>query len=324
LLELKDLHIQFSSHNKKLYAVSGVNLTLNKGETLAIVGESGCGKSATAKAITKLLPPYSSTITGDIVYQGKNIQHYNDREMQSVRGKEISMIFQDPMTSLNPVLRIGMQIIEGYRKHHPGICMDKAKKYAIEMLDLVGIAKASDRMNDFPHTLSGGMRQRVMIALALACRPKILIADEPTTALDVTIQSQILNLIKTIQQTLDTSILFITHDLSIVAGYCDRVVVMYAGKVMEEALVSELFYSPKHPYTKLLLNAIAKINTPKDSPLMPIEGHPPQMTSVIEGCPFVARCPYAMKICKIKAPALTSITPTHTCSCWLFSKEGIA
>ncbi|MBM3208094.1 MAG: ABC transporter ATP-binding protein [Chlamydiae bacterium] len=322
LLEINNLNVHFSSHGKKLYAVSGIDLTLNKGETLAIVGESGCGKSATAKAITKLLPSFSSRISGDIHYEGRNLTHLNESQMQSIRGKEISMIFQDPMTSLNPVLRIGMQIIEGYRKHHPGVSFKQAQEYAIEMLQLVGIPNASERINDFPHTLSGGMRQRVMIALALACKPKILIADEPTTALDVTIQAQILNLIKEIQQKTQTSIMLITHDLSVVAGYCDRVLVMYAGKVMENASVYDLFYNPKHPYTQLLLKAIPKINMARDIPLLPIEGHPPQMTFRLEGCPFVARCPHAMKICKIKTPPAKKISNTQSCSCWLYYKES--
>jgi len=321
LLEVEDLHVSFSSHGKELYAVSGVDFTLQPGEILGIVGESGCGKSATAKAITKLLPAHSCSFSGKVMYQGKNLLGYSEKQMQKVRGKEIGMIFQDPMTSLNPTLRIGTQIIEGYQRHHPHVSYSQALSYAIEMLELVGIPQASSRIFEYPHTLSGGMRQRVMIAIALACKPKILIADEPTTALDVTIQAQILNLMKEIQRKTETSILLITHDLSVIAGFCDRVLVMYAGKVVENALVDDLFYNPQHPYTQRLLQAIPKINLSPDEPLVPIEGVPPHLTKKPEGCSFAARCPSAMKICTQKLAPKTSFSPTHTTSCWLHQRK---
>lgn len=321
LLEVEDLAVTFSGHGKKLHAVSGVTFSLKKGETLGIVGESGCGKSATAKAITKLLPSHSSAITGKVHYEGNNLVNFSEKQMQKIRGKEISMIFQDPMTSLNPTLRIGTQIMEGYRRHHPHVSPEQALQYAVEMLDLVGIPQASSRIREYPHTLSGGMRQRVMIAIALACRPKILIADEPTTALDVTIQAQILTLMKEIQDKTETSILLITHDLSVIAGFCDRVMVMYAGQVVENATVDELFYNPQHPYTQRLLRAIPKINLSSNEPLLPIEGVPPHLLRRPQGCSFAARCPSAMKICTQKIPPQNSASATHTSSCWLHQKE---
>lgn len=322
LLDVKDLKVVFSSHGKKICAVSGVDFSLYQGETLGIVGESGCGKSATAKAITKLLPPYTSSISGEVLYNDKNLLEYSENQMQRVRGKEIGMIFQDPMTSLNPTQRIGTQIIEGYQRHHPEISKAKSLEYAIEMLELVGIPQPASRVFEYPHTLSGGMRQRVMIAIALACRPKILIADEPTTALDVTIQAQILTLMKDIQAKTGTSILLITHDLSVIAGFCDRVIVMYAGKVVETGSAQDIFYRPQHPYTTRLLQAMPKINLPSTEPLVSIEGMPPHVTDISQGCSFAARCPSAMKICLQKQPSLTTISPGHTSSCWLHKKEG--
>jgi oligopeptide/dipeptide ABC transporter ATP-binding protein len=321
LLDVKELKVDFSSHGKKIYAVSGASFSLYEGETLGIVGESGCGKSATAKAITKLLPPHTSSISGEILYGDKNLLEYSENQMQKVRGKEIGIIFQDPMTSLNPTLRIGTQIIEGYKRHHPEISKTEGINYAIKMLELVGIPQATNRVFEYPHTLSGGMRQRVMIAIALACRPKILIADEPTTALDVTIQAQILKLMKEIQEKTSTSILLITHDLSVIAGFCDRVIVMYAGKVVETGSAQDIFYRPQHPYTKRLLQSIPKINLPSKEPLVSIEGMPPQLTEVSQGCSFAARCPSAMKICLQKNPSLTTTSPGHTSSCWLHQKE---
>ena len=321
ILEVNDLKVTFPSHGKKICAVSGVDFSLYEGETLGIVGESGCGKSATAKAITKLLPPHTACISGEVLYGDKNLLTYSENQMQRVRGKEIGMIFQDPMTSLNPTLRIGTQIIEGYKRHHPEISRAKSIDYAIEMLELVGIPQAASRVFEYPHTLSGGMRQRVMIAIALACRPKILIADEPTTALDVTIQAQILKLMKDIQAKTGTSILLITHDLSVIAGFCDRVIVMYAGKVVETGTAEDIFYRPKHPYTARLLQAIPKINLKSTEPLVSIEGMPPHVTDRSQGCSFVTRCPSAMKICLQKIPAETTISPGHFSSCWLHQKD---
>jgi oligopeptide/dipeptide ABC transporter ATP-binding protein len=324
LLEVDNLHIEYSTHGQKLYAVSGVNFTLQKGEILGIVGESGCGKSATAKAISRLLPKHNSRYSGRVLYEGKNLLSLNEKEMQRIRGKEIGMIFQDPMTSLNPTSRIGTQIIEGYKKHHPLVSPQEALDYAVELLELVGIPQASTRINEYPHTLSGGMRQRVMMALALACKPKILIADEPTTALDVTIQAQILSLIKDIQKKTDTSIILITHDLSVIAGFCDRVLVMYAGKVVESGSVDNLFYQPQHPYTQKLLQALPKINRPPGEPLLSIEGQPPQLKKQPSSCCFAPRCPYAMKICTQKLAPLHIDANGHEVRCWLKVKRDMS
>lgn len=321
LLSIEDLHVQFSSHGKKIYAVSGVNLCLYPGEILGIVGESGCGKSATAKAIMRLLPSHSAELSGKVIYQENNLLELSEKQMRGLRGKEIGMIFQDPMTSLNPTLKIGMQIIEGYRKHHPQVSFKEALEYAINMLHLVGIANPSARVLEYPHTLSGGMRQRVMIAIALACKPKILIADEPTTSLDVTIQAQILHLLKEIQKKTGTSMMLITHDLSIIAGICDRVLVMYAGKVVESGPVNQLFYNPRHPYTQKLIQAIPSINRPNNIPLLSIPGNPPQLHRPPTGCAFAPRCDHAMKICLQTPPNQTTVAPDHHSCCWIHEKR---
>ncbi|MCX6988403.1 MAG: ABC transporter ATP-binding protein [Chlamydiae bacterium] len=323
LLSIENLQITFSSHGKKIHAVSGVDFSLCKGETLGIVGESGCGKSATAKAIMCLLPPHSTSLAGKIEYQGQNLLTLPEKQMQAMRGKEIGMIFQDPMTSLNPTLKIGIQIIEGYRKHHPEVSFAAAFDYAIEMLHLVGISDPAARALEYPHTLSGGMRQRVMIAIALACKPQILIADEPTTSLDVTIQAQILHLLKEIQKKTATSLILITHDLSVIAGICDRVIVMYAGKIVESAPVNDLFYTPQHPYTQKLIQAIPSISRPRNAPLFSIEGHPPQLYARPAGCSFAPRCDVAMKICMQKTAPTVDISPGHYSCCWLHRKREI-
>ena len=321
LLSIENLQITFSSHGKKIHAVSGVDFSLYKGETLGIVGESGCGKSATAKAIMRLLPPHSTSLAGKVEYQGQNLLTLPQKQMQAMRGKEIGMIFQDPMTSLNPTLKIGIQIIEGYRKHHPEVSFAAAFDYAIEMLHLVGISDLAARALEYPHTLSGGMRQRVMIAIALTCKPQILIADEPTTSLDVTIQAQILHLLKEIQKKTATSLILITHDLSVIAGICDRVLVMYAGKIAESAPVNDLFYTPQHPYTQKLIQAIPSISRPPDTPLFSIEGHPPQLYARPVGCSFAPRCDVAMKICMQKTAPRVDISPGHYSCCWLHRKR---
>ena len=324
LLKVQDLEVEFSARKRKLHAVSGVSFELHKGETLGIVGESGCGKSATAKAITRLLPAYTSKASGQVIYQDQDLLSLSEKQMQRIRGKELGMIFQDPMTSLNPTLRIGTQIAEGYRRHNSQVSKSAAIDLAIQMLELVGIPEASSRIFEYPHTLSGGMRQRVMIALALACKPKILIADEPTTALDVTVQAQILKLMKDLQKKTETSIILITHDMSAVAGFCDRVLVMYAGKVVECASVEELFYRPQHPYTQQLLQAIPKMNLSVDTPLIPIEGHPPALVTRPVGCSFAPRCNKAMKICTQASPSTSQITPTHLSTCWIHQRSKIS
>ncbi len=315
LLTVNHLQVAFKMQKKFLHAVRGATFTLNEGEILGIVGESGCGKSAMAKALVKLLP-YSALVSGEVIYQGRNLIEFTENEMQKVRGKEIASIFQDPMTSLNPTIKIGAQIVEGYLRHHHHISQKEAKEYALELLNLVGIPHAEERIDEYPHTLSGGMRQRVMIALALASKPKILIADEPTTALDVTIQAQILDLMKKIKEKTGTSIILITHDMSVVAGFCDRVLVMYAGRIVESARVDQLFENPEHPYTKRLLESIPRLDMQRDKPLVPIEGAPPDLTQIISGCAFCSRCTHAMNICAMNDPPLKEVEAEHKIACW--------
>jgi oligopeptide/dipeptide ABC transporter ATP-binding protein len=316
LLDVENLNVSFQAQGQRLHAVRGIDFSLYEGETLGIVGESGCGKSATAKALLKLIPPHTASITGQVLYEGKNLAAYSEKQMRTIRGKEIGMIFQDPMTSLNPTTKIGKQIVEGYLRHFPHVSFKKAWEEALEMLRLVGIPDPEERMHTYPHTLSGGMRQRVMIALALSCKPKLLLADEPTTALDVTIQAQILDLMKEIQKKTQTSLILITHDLSVVAHFCDRVIVMYAGKIVESATVDQLFSHPRHPYTQRLLAAIPRLDQPKGSPLHPIEGSPPNLSLPLPGCSFCARCPYAMNICTAECPSLYAIEPGHASACF--------
>ena len=316
LLDVRNLNVKFRTLGGMLHAVRGIDFYILEGETLGIVGESGCGKSATAKALIQLNPRYTTEFTGEILYRDENLLSFSERKMQSVRGKEIGMIFQDPMTSLNPTLRVGRQIMEGYLRHFPKTPQKTARQIALDTLAKVGIPHPEERFEAYPHTLSGGMRQRAMIALALACQPKILLADEPTTALDVTIQAQILDLLKQIQQETGTSILLITHDMSVVAKMCDRVMVMYAGQIVECATVDEIFTSPQHPYTQRLLSAIPRLNQPKDHPLIPIEGTPPNLSHPLKGCGFCARCPDAMNICATNQPSLFEPKPGHFSACF--------
>jgi oligopeptide transport system ATP-binding protein len=316
LLGVKNLHVKFRTMGGLLHAVRGVDFSLQEGETLGIVGESGCGKSATAKALLQLNPRHTSEFSGEVLYQGENLLSFSEKKMQGVRGKEIGMIFQDPMTSLNPTTKIGKQIMEGYLRHFPKTSRKEAREIAIETMRLVGIPHPEERFEAYPHTLSGGMRQRAMIALALACKPKILLVDEPTTALDVTIQAQILDLLLEIQEKTKTSILLITHDLSVVAKMCARVIVMYAGQIVECASALQLFSSPQHPYTQRLLAAIPRLDQRKDDPLVPIEGTPPNLSHPLKACGFCARCPDAMNICTMQQPPLYEVAPNHFCACY--------
>ena len=275
----------------------GVSFSLKKGETLAIVGESGSGKSVTAKSIMRLLPKHSAVIPqGEIKFEGRDLLDLPLKDMQKVRGSEISMVFQDPMTSLNPTMKIGKQIMEGLKKHQT-LTKSVARQRALEMLELVGIPNAKTRLDAYPHQFSGGMRQRVVIAMALACIPKVLIADEPTTALDVTIQAQILRLMKDLQEKMDTAIVLITHDLGVVANMADKVAVMYAGEVVEYGTLDEIFYETQHPYTLGLLGSMPNLNAKRSEPLIPIPGSPPDLATLGTGCPFAARCPYTMAVC---------------------------
>lgn len=317
ILSVNNLNVSFRTYAGEFDALRGVTFNLNKGETLAIVGESGSGKSVTAKTIMKLLPKQNSFIKGgEVKYNGKDLVKLPQREMRKIRGSEISMVFQDPMTSLNPTMSIGKQIAEGLR-HHQKMTKKEAYIKAIELLDLVGIPNAEERLKEFPHQFSGGMRQRVVIAIALACNPKILIADEPTTALDVTIQAQILDLMKNIQKRLDTSIILITHDLGVVANMADRVAVMYAGEILEIGTVDDIFYQSQHPYTWGLLASMPKLHAGRSERLVPIAGSPPDVSQIKEGCSFVERCPYAMKVCQQFNPDNSTVSRTHTVSCWL-------
>ncbi|NSL51464.1 ABC transporter ATP-binding protein [Calidifontibacillus erzurumensis] len=316
ILKVKDLHVSFHTYAGEVKALRGVNFELNEGETLAIVGESGSGKSVTTRSIMRILPPAKARIThGEILFEGKNLLELREKEMQLYRGSKISMVFQDPMSALNPTMTIGKQLTEGIRKHL-NYSKFEAKLRAIEQMKQVGIANAETRFNQYPHQFSGGMRQRIMIAMALLCNPKILIADEPTTALDVTVQAQILDLMKKIQERQKTSIILITHDLGVVASMADRVVVMYGGMVVESGTVEEIFYEPKHPYTWGLLMSVPKLHMKKEK-LYSIPGRPPDLLSPPSGCPFAPRCAYALDICGQKMPHPTKYSVTSMAACWL-------
>ena len=322
VLEIKDLRVSFFSHFGEIKAVRGVNFDVHEGEALGIVGESGCGKSVTAHSIMGLIPsPPGKIVGGSIKLLGKELANLPQKEMQNIRGKDISMIFQDPMTSLNPTMKVGQQIVEGLVKHQ-GMQKDVARIKAVEMLKLVGIPTPERRAEQYPHEFSGGMRQRVMIALALACNPKLLIADEPTTALDVTVQAQILDLMKHLKDQIKTSIIFITHDLGVVAGICSRVAVMYAGQVIETGTVEEIFYKPQHPYTWGLLQSIPRLDEKEHVKLSSIDGQPPDLFAPPKGCSFAPRCEFAMQVCQTEAPEITNLSETHKCSCWLLHPEA--
>lgn len=319
ILEVKNLQVSFHTYAGEVKAVRGVDFHLNKGETLAIVGESGCGKTVTSKAIMRLLPeprPAEMKEGSEILFNGKDILKMNEKELREIRGSEISMIFQDPMTSLNPTMTVGKQIAESLRIHR-GMNKSEAMAEAVKMLELVNIPNADKRVNQYPHEFSGGMRQRAMIAIALACNPKILIADEPTTALDVTIQAQIMDLIKDLQEKLGTAVILITHDLGVVADSADRVQVMYAGQVIERASVKDIFKNPQHPYTWALLQSVPRLETQNKDVLYSLNGTPPDLIKPPVGCPFAARCEYCMGICLEEMPEYTEVGNDHSVACWL-------
>ena len=317
LLEVKDLGVDFTTEDGVVHAVDGVSFELERGKVLGIVGESGSGKSVTAMTIMGLTRDINASFRGEVNYQGRNLLEISDTEMQNFRGNEIGMIFQDPMTSLNPVYRIGEQIVEGIRAHDS---VDKrtAQKRAVELLRQVGIPNPESRVDDFPHQFSGGMRQRAMIAMALSCNPAILIADEPTTALDVTIQAQIVELISQLKDDFNSAVIMITHDLGVVADIADEIVVMYAGRVVERAPTRELFYDPQMPYTWGLLGSIPRLDRPKPERLHSIEGAPPSLIQLPQGCKFRPRCPHAFEKC-MEEPGLENRveTPGHLDRCWL-------
>ena len=321
ILEIKDLCVEFQTVEGVVHAVDHLNYTLHKGEKLGIVGESGSGKSVSSLGMMQLIPNPPGRITGgEILYHGKDLVKASEKEMQKIRGNEISMIFQEPMTSLNLIIKCGKQIAESLRLHR-GMKKKEAMEEAVRMMRAVGIANPEVRAHEYPHQMSGGMRQRVMIAMALACQPQILIADEPTTALDVTIQAQILDLIRELNESMGTSVVFITHDLGVVSELCDTVIVMYTGHIVEQAPVKELFESPKHPYTKGLLNAIPKI-TRERNPLETIEGMVPNPTERIEGCSFSPRCPYATDQCRKAEPPMAELSDGRLVRCWQYAKEN--
>jgi peptide/nickel transport system ATP-binding protein len=324
LLEVDRLQTHFRTPDGVNRAVDGVSFHVEAGETLAIVGESGCGKSVTAMSILRLIPEPPGKIAGAIRFNGRDLLKLSDREMRDIRGNDISMIFQEPMTSLNPVLTVGRQIGETLQLHQ-GMSRRQAEARAVEMLRLVGIPEAQRRVREYPHQLSGGMRQRVMIAIALACNPKLLIADEPTTALDVTIQAQILDLMRDLKHRVGAAIVLITHDLGVVAEVAERVVVMYAGRKVEEAPVGPLFRTPRHPYTQGLLGSMPKLGsslTGEDTRLAEIPGLVPSLKTKLEGCVFASRCPYTTDLCRKVAPALEDKAPNHAAACHYAPREG--
>lgn len=322
LLEIKDERLSFFTPAGEVKALNGVSFSMEEGEVLGIVGESGSGKSVTAYSIMGLTAYPGKLVGGTVGFNGHEIEKMTEKEFRKIRGNEVSIIFQDPMTSLNPVYTIGNQIVEVILLH-----TNKTKKEAYErareLLELVGINEPSKRLKQYPHELSGGMRQRVMIAIALACEPKLLIADEPTTALDVTIQAQILELMQELRKKLGMSIIMITHDLGVVASMCEKIAVMYAGHIVEYGTADEIFYNPSHEYTKGLIKSIPKLNTEKIERLVPIEGQPVDLLTPPAGCPFAPRCSECMKICLNKMPPKTELSDTHYSYCWLLQKEAL-
>jgi oligopeptide transport system ATP-binding protein len=317
LLSVKNLHVSFNTFSGEVKAVRGIEYEINKGETLAIVGESGCGKSASAQAIMQLVQSPPGVIkSGEVFFEGKDLLKYSDKHMEKIRGKEISMIFQDPMLSLNPTMKIGKQVMEVLIKHQK---MSRAEAYkkTIDILKKVGLSNPEKRANQYPHEYSGGMRQRAMIAIAFSCNPKLLIADEPTTALDVTIQTQIIELMKELQNKLNTAIILITHDLGLVANTAKKIAVMYAGIIIEYGFSEDIFYRGDHPYTWGLLQSVPSINDDKNIRLVAIEGTPPDLLDPPLGCPFSPRCEFSMKICRNNMPEISYISKSHYVRCWL-------
>ncbi|WP_459480726.1 ABC transporter ATP-binding protein [Clostridium saccharoperbutylacetonicum] len=315
LLKVEDLKTNFYSKNNKIEAVRGVNIEVKSGEILGVVGESGSGKSVLMKSIMGILPQNAKIDSGEVLFEDNNILNLSLKEMRKIKGKEIAMIFQDPMTALNPLKKIGDHIIEVLVRHK-GVKKREAKKMAIEVLNDVGIPMPEKRIEQYPHEFSGGMRQRVLIAMALACNPKLLIADEPTTALDVTIQAQILALLKSLKDKNNMSVILITHDLGVVASLCNRIAVMYGGLIMEEGTAEEIFYSSKHPYTKALLNSIPKVQGDEKVRLEPIKGSAPSLLNPPEGCPFAERCSVARSECFNKMPEYKNLSETHKSRCF--------
>jgi oligopeptide transport system ATP-binding protein len=317
LLEVNGLKTQFFTQDGVVQAVRGVSFYVDEGETLGIVGESGCGKSVSVLSVMRLIPqPPGKIVDGEVIFDGQDLVKVSDDQIRRVRGNKIAMIFQDPMTSLNPVLTIGRQIGEALELHM-GMNREEARKRSAELLSMVGIPEAEMRLDDYPHQFSGGMRQRAMIAMGLACNPRLLIADEPTTALDVTIQAQIVELVKRLRDEIGMAIIWITHDLGVVAGLADRVMVMYAGVVVEEAPVKEAYGDPRHPYTIGLLGSLPRLDVVRSDKLQSIEGLPPDLIDPPKGCPFQPRCAYAIEKCQTEIPPLEPVGPRHRIACWV-------
>lgn len=323
VLEIKNLSVSFHTYAGEVKAVRDVSFELDRKETLAIVGESGCGKTVTAKAILRLLktPPAEIKKESQILFDGEEVTKMDKKRLLSYRGQDVSMIFQDPMTSLNPTMTVGAQIMEALEIHKK-MKKKEAEAEAIRLLKLVNMPNAEERIKQYPHELSGGMRQRVMIAIALSCNPKVLLADEPTTALDVTIQAQIIDLLSELKEEFDTSIILVTHDLGVVANFADRIQVMYAGKIVETGLKEEIFYKPHHPYTWALLNSIPSLDKESKEELYSLGGTPPDLILPLVGCPFASRCDYAMEICREQAPETTILSDNHKVACWLQHPEA--
>jgi len=324
LLEVRDLKTQFFTQDGVVHAVNGISYDLQEGECLGMVGESGCGKSVSVLSIMRLIPdPPGKIVGGEVRFHGQDLSKLPDEEMRHIRGAEMAMVFQEPMTSLNPVLTIGFQIMEALQLHQ-GMNAREARERTAELLAMVGIPQAADRLDDYPHQFSGGMRQRAMIAMALSCNPSLLIADEPTTALDVTIQAQIVDLVKRLQEKLGMAVVWITHDLGVIARLAERVIVMYAGYIVEEAGVKDLYGYPRHPYTIGLLGSLPRLDAAPGTKLTSVRGQPPDLVFLPPGCPFVARCDYATERCKHEVPSLEAVGIGHKVACWEKGKtEGI-
>lgn len=322
LLNVQGLETRFRTREGIVHAVNGVSFVLKEGETLGIVGESGCGKSVTVMSMLRLIPsPPGKVTAGKAIYQGKDLLAMSDEEIRHVRGAQIAMVFQDPMTSFNPVLTIGRQVSEPLEVHL-GMSHKQSTERVVEMLSMVGIPNAKDRLNDYPHQFSGGMRQRVMIAMSLTCNPQILIADEPTTALDVTIQAQIVDLVKRLREELGMAIIWITHDLGIIAGLAHRVAVMYGGYFIEEAPVRDLYGAPMHPYTLGLIGSLPRVDANRHDRLVSIDGLPPVLYQTPKSCPFAPRCKYRIEHCLTENPPLTTVAPNHHVACWVDVSTG--
>ena len=329
VLKIENLHVSFDTYAGEVHAVRGVSLHVGEGEVLALVGESGCGKSVTAQTVMKLNPmPPARIKEGSIDLCGEDIVAANEKKMQDIRGRLVSMIFQDPMTCLNPTMKVGRQLTEAICQHRK-LSKDEAKKEAVRLLEMVQIPNAAERAEQYPHEFSGGMRQRAMIAMAMSCEPKLLIADEPTTSLDVTIQAQIMQLMAKVREETGTAIILITHDLGVVANLADRVAVMYAGKIVETGTAEDIFYRPKHPYTQALLKSLPTVETSREEKLVSIAGTPPDLFMPPKGCEFASRCEHCMKVCKKHVPPTYEVGAGHKAVCWRLhpacpaqSKEG--